>query len=169
MTAMTTQLLSSSEFCKLRYDTIFIKSASANVSFYTNNSKMPNFELWHLSQMSNMFSLLLSMRISALFFTALLNTLKSLNWDDKHISESQRTTNCVYIWFFVNDQRTILFYVFISILYTFRAISCSSSGTFRPAHETVTDTEWHIPDVVLIKLILLMMRTRLLETCRELK
>jgi len=25
----------------------FVKSASANVSFYTNNSKMPNFELWH--------------------------------------------------------------------------------------------------------------------------
>jgi len=24
-----------------------VKSASANVSFYTNNSKMPNFELWH--------------------------------------------------------------------------------------------------------------------------
>jgi hypothetical protein len=44
---MTTQLLSSSEFCKLRYDTTPVKSASANVSFYTNNSKMPNFELWH--------------------------------------------------------------------------------------------------------------------------
>ena len=27
------------------YDTVPIKSASANVSFYTNNSKMPNFEL----------------------------------------------------------------------------------------------------------------------------
>jgi len=34
-------------FCKLRYDTIPVKCASANVSFYTNNSKMPNFELWH--------------------------------------------------------------------------------------------------------------------------
>jgi hypothetical protein len=45
MNATTTQLLSSSEFCKLRYDTIHVKSASANVSFYTNNSKMPNFEL----------------------------------------------------------------------------------------------------------------------------
>jgi len=49
---MTNQLLSSSEFCKLRYDTIPFQSASANVSFYTNNSKMPNFELWHLLQMS---------------------------------------------------------------------------------------------------------------------
>ena len=47
MSATTTQLLSSGEFCKLRYDTIPVKSASANVSFYTNNSKMPNFELWH--------------------------------------------------------------------------------------------------------------------------
>jgi hypothetical protein len=27
------------------YDIIPVKSASANISFYTNNSKMPNFEL----------------------------------------------------------------------------------------------------------------------------
>jgi hypothetical protein len=46
---------------------------------------------------------------------------------------------------------------------------CRSERTFRPAHETVTDTERHIPDVVLIQLILLMMSTRLLETYRELK
>jgi hypothetical protein len=45
MSATTTQLLSSGEFCKLRYDTIPAKSASANVSFYTNNTKMPNFGL----------------------------------------------------------------------------------------------------------------------------
>jgi hypothetical protein len=30
---------------KMRYDTIPVKSASANVSFYTKNSKMPYFEL----------------------------------------------------------------------------------------------------------------------------
>jgi len=47
MSAMATQLLSSGEFCKLRYDSIPVKSASANVSFYTNKSKMTNFELWH--------------------------------------------------------------------------------------------------------------------------
>jgi len=47
MSATTTQLLSRGEFCKLRFDTIPVKSASANVSFYTNNSKMLNFELWH--------------------------------------------------------------------------------------------------------------------------
>jgi len=35
--ATTTQLLSSGEFCKLRYDTIPVKSASVNVSLYTNN------------------------------------------------------------------------------------------------------------------------------------
>jgi hypothetical protein len=34
--AMTTQLLSSGEFYKLRYDTMPVKSASANVSFHTN-------------------------------------------------------------------------------------------------------------------------------------
>jgi len=45
MSATTTQLLSSGEFCKLPYNTIPVKSASANVSFYASNSKMPNFEL----------------------------------------------------------------------------------------------------------------------------
>jgi hypothetical protein len=39
MSATTTQLLSSGEFCKLRCDTIIVQSASENVSFYTNNSK----------------------------------------------------------------------------------------------------------------------------------
>jgi len=42
-----TQMLSSGEFRQLCYDTIPVTSASANVSFYTNNSKMPIFELWH--------------------------------------------------------------------------------------------------------------------------
>jgi hypothetical protein len=45
MRAPATELLSSGEFCKLPYDTIPVKSASVNVSFYTNNSKIPNFEL----------------------------------------------------------------------------------------------------------------------------
>jgi hypothetical protein len=39
MSATTTQLLSSGEFCKLRYDTISVKSASANVSFCTITQK----------------------------------------------------------------------------------------------------------------------------------
>jgi len=47
MSVTTTQLLSGGEFCRLCYDTIPIRSASANVSFCTSNSKMPNFELWH--------------------------------------------------------------------------------------------------------------------------
>jgi hypothetical protein len=45
MSATMTQLLYNGRFCKLRYDTLPVKSAAANVSFYTNNSKMPNFEL----------------------------------------------------------------------------------------------------------------------------
>jgi len=45
MSAATTQLLSSGEFCKLRYNTIPVKSGSANVSFYTSKSKIQNFEL----------------------------------------------------------------------------------------------------------------------------
>jgi hypothetical protein len=43
MRATTTQLLSSGEFYKLRYDTVPVKSASANVSFSTNNSKNAKF------------------------------------------------------------------------------------------------------------------------------
>jgi hypothetical protein len=35
MSATTTQLLSSGEFCKLRYDILPVKSASSNVFFYT--------------------------------------------------------------------------------------------------------------------------------------
>jgi len=38
MSATTTQLLSSGEFYKLHCDTMPVKSASANVSFYTNKS-----------------------------------------------------------------------------------------------------------------------------------
>jgi len=45
MSATTTQLLSSGEFYKLLYDTIPVKIASLDVSFYTNNLKMTNFEL----------------------------------------------------------------------------------------------------------------------------
>jgi hypothetical protein len=45
MSATMTQLLSSGEFCKVRFDTIPVKSTSAKVSFYTNNSKIPNFQL----------------------------------------------------------------------------------------------------------------------------
>jgi hypothetical protein len=44
MSATTTQLLSSGEFCKLRYDTIPVKSASANGSFCASNSEMSNFD-----------------------------------------------------------------------------------------------------------------------------
>jgi len=45
MSATTTQLLSSGEFCKLHYDAIPVKNTSANISFYTNNLKIPDFEL----------------------------------------------------------------------------------------------------------------------------
>jgi len=53
MSATTTQLLSSGEFCQLHYDTVPVKSASANVSFYINNSKKAKFWVVTLSsQMS---------------------------------------------------------------------------------------------------------------------
>jgi len=40
---MTTQLLFRGEFCKLRYDTIAVKSASTDVYFYTDESKNAKF------------------------------------------------------------------------------------------------------------------------------
>jgi hypothetical protein len=43
MSATTTQLLSSGEVCKVRYEILPVKNASANIPFYTNNSKMPKF------------------------------------------------------------------------------------------------------------------------------
>jgi hypothetical protein len=45
MSATVTQLVSSGEFCKLRYDIIPVKSASENVSSHTSNLKMKNFEM----------------------------------------------------------------------------------------------------------------------------
>jgi hypothetical protein len=45
MSATTTQLLSSDEFFKLRYNTMLVKSAPAKKKYpsYTDNSKMQNF------------------------------------------------------------------------------------------------------------------------------
>jgi len=45
MRATTTQLLSSGEFYKVPCDTTPVKSASANLFLYINNSKIPHFEL----------------------------------------------------------------------------------------------------------------------------
>jgi len=80
--------------------------------------------------------------------------------------------------------------MFIPNLYMFRALMCSSSVELivsirhlvyvtlcrwtygmqvwvppKPAYQTVTYTEWHIPDIVLTQLILLVMSTWVLETC----
>jgi hypothetical protein len=47
LSATTTQLLSSGEFCKLRYDTIPVKSVSANISFYKSNYKVSAYIVRH--------------------------------------------------------------------------------------------------------------------------
>jgi len=71
--------------------------------------------------------------------------------------------------------------MFISVIYMFRVAMCPSSGELivsllylvyvtlyrwpfgvqvsRPAHQTIIYTEWHMPDVVLIQLFLLLMGT----------
>jgi len=43
------------------------------------------------------------------------------------------------------------------------------SDASKPAYHAVTYIEWHIPEVVLIQLTLMMMSTWLLETYREMK
>jgi hypothetical protein len=45
-------------------------------------------------------------------------------------------------------------------------LTAGLNGTSKPAYWTVTYIDWHIPDVTLIHLFLLMMSTELLETCR---
>jgi hypothetical protein len=66
----------------------------------------------------------------------------------------------------------LFIYSFISILNMFRETTCSSSGESIVSIQylvRVTHKEWHIPNVILLQMILPMMSTRLLETCRELK
>jgi hypothetical protein len=78
----------------------------------------------------------------------------------------------------VNDQldAQILFYVFIFLfitLYTFRAYSAHHQErqivSIQPAHDTATDTEWQLPDVVLTQFVSPNDEHDMLETCRELK
>jgi hypothetical protein len=83
-------------------------------------------------------------------------------FDSLHVSSNTvliiRRVNCI------NTTSGICHSVSVTVRYA------GGEGTpSRPAHRTVTDTEWHIPDVVLIQLTLLMMSTGLLETCRESK
>ena len=102
-----------------------------------------------------------------------------------------------YSLILVNVQLDAQFFfscMFIRNLCMFRAVMCSSSGELivsvrylvyvtlcrwpsgmqlwvepKTAYQTVTNIQWHIPDVVLIQLILSMMRTWVLETCRYLE
>jgi len=77
--------------------------------------------------------------------------------------------------------RTTLFLnLFVPILYMFRATKCSSSGESmcqydlwymslymvpsKPAYHTVTYIQWHIPEVVLIQLTVLMFHINLHTT-----
>jgi len=65
----------------------------------------------------------------------------------------------------------ILLTVHVGIIFVNNQLDAQFFLCFRlvckPSHQTVIYTKWHIPDVVLIKLILLMMGTWLPETCTE--
>jgi hypothetical protein len=86
-------------------------------------------------------------------------------------------------WFVVNDQRDaqIPFYVYIFLfitLYMFPAnrahhqerqiVVCMLGVYSQPAHDTATDTEWQLPEVVLIQFVSPDDEHDVLETCREL-
>jgi hypothetical protein len=87
---------------------------------------------------------------------------------------NQRDTQflwCIYLFIYCNSLR-----VSSNLVLIIRRVNCINTvryvgreGTSRPTYRTVTYTEWHIPDVVLTELTLLMMSARLLETRRELK
>jgi len=98
------------------------------------------------------------------------------------------TVQCISVQFVLITNLKHFFNALISLLYMFRATQCSSSGeSIVSIHHLVyitvcrwsvcrsetcvptTYTQWHIPDDVLIQLILLMMSTGLLETCTEVK
>ena len=48
-------------------------------------------------------------------------------------------------------------------------VVCRSEVKFRPAHDTATDTEWQLPEVVLTQFVSPDDEHDVLETCRELK
>jgi len=96
----------------------------------------------------------------------------------------------ITVLFVLITNLTHSFNVLISLLYMFRATQCPSSGEaivsihhlvyitpcrwlsglqVRFVYQTAIYTELYIPDDVLIQLILLIMSTGLLETCREVK
>jgi hypothetical protein len=45
----------------------------------------------------------------------------------------------------------------------------TTSGNFRPAHDTATDTEWQLPEIVLTQFVSPDDEHDVLETCSELK
>jgi len=78
--------------------------------------------------------------------------------------------NITLIVLLVNNQLDALFfmYLFISLLYMFRATQCSSSGESRLTRQSPTQSNIY-QMMYCHNLILLMMSTGLLETCREVK
>jgi len=73
MRATMIQLLSSGEFCKMRYDTIPLKSASVNVSFYTKTQKCQILSCDSLvaSELNIFFLLALQPQLEVVFYSPL--------------------------------------------------------------------------------------------------
>ena len=122
-------------------------------------------------------------------------TVESTLLDDTELCKWQSVKCVLGKW---PTWRTIIFCVFIYIFNSLHvsSTSCSSSREtncvnttsgschsvsvavssagwewvhFRPAHDTATDTEWQLPEVVLTQLVSPDDEHDVLETCRELK
>ena len=83
---MTTQLLSSGEFCKLRYDTIPVKIASANVSFISQQLKNVKFFIYDTLVANEQYAAHRSVYLYA-FFTVLIIPYTTLYVDLRSESE----------------------------------------------------------------------------------
>jgi hypothetical protein len=112
VSATTTQLLSSGEIFKLLYDTIPVESVSANVSFYTNNSKRTNFEfVTFLSQMSDIYiymSMYIYIYINLYYIAVLL------------IFTDSQTSNLLYPLYNIMHCRRLMFAMYTKASSIFR-------------------------------------------------
>jgi len=111
MSDTSTKLVSNGQFCKMRYDTVPVKSVSANVYFYSNNSKMRNFELWHSCRKRTICSHMIYLTIYYFFimwFRNIWGSIISLLLDHKFQVTS-------LAWFFYDICNICMFVKHISV------------------------------------------------------
>ena len=112
----------------------------------------------------------------------------TIHWSKWNIVFDNVECKLTFLWFLVNEQRDAQFfstYLFSSLTLRVSSASCLSSGetncvnttsgshsvlvAVSCAHDTVTNTEWHLPEVVLTQFVSPDDEHDVLEACRELK